>query len=395
MSDKSHSLLGASGMSRWVACPGSVRLQRAFPAEYSRTSEFAAVGTLAHSVAERALRGQRDAWEFHGETAEVDGIECVVDDAMIDHVQTFIDAVRGLTGPHDLAFYEVPVDLSDYHPSLWGTADVVILHRTSAKARFRSMSVVDLKYGEGVAVSAVGNNQLRYYAAAAWHTLGAREDIDLDHCESARMMIVQPRIEQDGAAVVSEDVMLTDDLGEWIEAVLLPAVKATEAEDAPLVAGDHCRFCPSAINCPVLRGAYDDFDTAEAAGEDISALGEPALAQRVERIDAVKRYIRALESETFNRLSAGKDVPGFKLVEKRTNRVWKDGAEEAVKAAFGDEAMAPAAVKPLTQIEKLEGGREFVQEWAYKPQGGLTFAPVSDNRNEVAPRTAATVFADV
>lgn len=48
-----HARLSASSAKRWMSCPPSVRLEEQFP---DSGSEYAAEGTLAHSLAETILR---------------------------------------------------------------------------------------------------------------------------------------------------------------------------------------------------------------------------------------------------------------------------------------------------------------------------------------------------
>lgn len=48
-----HAQLGPSGASRWMACPGSVRLSAGLPDE---SSPFAEEGTKAHELAEICLK---------------------------------------------------------------------------------------------------------------------------------------------------------------------------------------------------------------------------------------------------------------------------------------------------------------------------------------------------
>lgn len=52
LNEKAHAEKGASGASRWLACPGSVALEKFF---HEQSSVFADEGTLAHSLGERCL----------------------------------------------------------------------------------------------------------------------------------------------------------------------------------------------------------------------------------------------------------------------------------------------------------------------------------------------------
>ena len=56
-----HSPLGGSGAYRWMPCPGSVLMSRGVE---NPESEYAALGTAAHTLAANCLIGESDAWEW-------------------------------------------------------------------------------------------------------------------------------------------------------------------------------------------------------------------------------------------------------------------------------------------------------------------------------------------
>jgi len=400
--ERDHSFIGASGISRWSACPGSVNLQKklaALGALPDTGSEFADLGTAAHEIAARALSSGQDAWEFFGHKVKVANKDYEVDAEMIENVQVFLDAVRGCMGDHDTLMIETPVSMPDYSPDLRGTADAIVLHRHGPEKAIYAFTILDLKYGEGVAVEGAGNEQLRYYAAAAWFTLGDRASA----VSMVTMKIVQPRIDHELGPVRGE-ALTVHQLGEWLEERLLPAVKRTQNPGAPCVPGDYCQFCPVALYCAEVRGPFAEMVAgAEALPEDekddpelFKPMTSDELGRLTEMIPRVKRFIKALEKEVFVRLRDGGEVPGFKLVEGRSDRTWREGADDLLKAAFGDDAFNEPKLRSPAQIEKLgPEGKSFVVENAYKPPGGLTFAPVSDRRAAVAARTADAVFANI
>lgn len=86
-----HSTLGPSSAGRWMRCPGSVRLTRHLE---EAPSEYAAEGTLAHTIAERCLVSGYDAFRYIGEVHEVDGFTFTVTDDMAAYVQAYVDNVR-------------------------------------------------------------------------------------------------------------------------------------------------------------------------------------------------------------------------------------------------------------------------------------------------------------
>lgn len=55
MTDRKHALLSASSAARWLVCTAAPRFEENFP---DTSSEYAAEGTLAHSVAELYARNR-------------------------------------------------------------------------------------------------------------------------------------------------------------------------------------------------------------------------------------------------------------------------------------------------------------------------------------------------
>jgi hypothetical protein len=170
--------------------------------------------------------------------------------------------------------------------------------------------------------------------------------------------------------------------------ILQTAALATEDENALLVAGDHCRWCPAAGVCVKLK------DVAEVAPLDQFAQGtayDPAaLADSLGRIKALKGWIKAVEDFALSELQRGSVVPGYKLVDKKAIRQWGD-EDEARRALLGDgrledEIIEPAKLKSPAQIESVLGKKDFaalVGDYVVAPSSGVTYAPESDKRPAV------------
>lgn len=381
-----HSPIGASSAHRWLACPGSVRLSRGLPNE---SSWEAKEGTAAHEVAAECLRHGQDAWEHAGRGITIEGDTFVVDDEMVEAVQVYLDAIRAdadayrrETGAEPIMFVEQFFHLEELHPDLYGTADCALVLPAQA-----TLKVYDLKYGRGLTVEPGNNPQFLFYAAGVVHKLSGQH-----HFDFIDLHAVQPRRDHpDGP--VRRWSLTADELGEWVTGTLVPGARATEQPDAPLRPGDHCRFCPAkqAAVCPALAAVAENADT----DENVAALDTEALAERLEKVPQLRMYIQALEDEAFRRMMKGETVPGYKLVQKKANRVWKEGAEAELVRIFGAEAVYEKKLRTPSQVERLKDGRKVVSELAYKPDTGLTVAPESDRREAVPIRSAQDVFADV
>lgn len=401
---KAHSDTGASGAHRWFPCPGSVALSAGLP---NKSSPYASLGTAAHSLGALCLTDGSDAWEHLGEKITAEGTEFTVDTEMVESVQLYLDTIRGDIAKYkaDFGNYDEAVKLdptiapvvwieerfhlADVDPGLYGTADCAVYF-----PHWRKLNVYDYKHGIGVGVEAKENPQLQYYAVGAVSKLPETAELRDIEC-----ILVQPRHDHESGSVRRWTTNF-DALGEWIGATLKPALLATRKPDAPLVAGEWCRFCPAkaAGVCPVLNATFDGIaKTAEEPGEfePPAALETWELAERASKIELAKFVIKALEDEIYSRLLKGETIPGFKLVPKKSNRVWKEGAQEAVVAAVGNAAWKEPAFRSPAEVEKLQDGAAVVAKWAYKPDTGYTVAPDADRRHAVSVATPAQRFAGV
>ena len=145
-----HSLLSPSASHRWLNCPPSARLTEDYP---DAGSDYAAEGTLAHSVAECKLRYRLG---LSAPPPVCDNTE--MDEYTDDYVNFVLEQMAELRDPK--VYVEQRVDCSRYVPECKGTCDALIISDGV-------LHIIDLKYGRGVPVDAVGNDQLRIYALGA------------------------------------------------------------------------------------------------------------------------------------------------------------------------------------------------------------------------------------
>ena len=389
---RDHSIVGASGFDRWSVCPGSVQLQvDAEGLGYQSSSDFAREGTVAHEIAADCVENDRDSWEWIGEEVPLtkDGIFDVwrIEPEMAEAVQTWIDTIRAdiaeyrkETGHNPEFMVEVKFDLSDLRPGMFGTSDIVMF-----MPQWNMVRVYDYKHGIGIPVDAYRNGQLMYYAAGAMHYLGGRGA----QIDTVELVVVQPR-NFHGMGPVRRWHASLQELVEWVDQELLPAVDRTQDPNAALVPGDHCRFCPAKMICPALQDQYQEF--VEMAERSAKALSDEDVADLLAKKPAVQHFIKALDDDAFNRMVQGQKIPGFKLVRKQSRRAWMEGAEEALKQKAGDAAFA-TELKTPAQVEKLSGMKDLVQDWSHKPDTGRTLAPESDSRPSMTPVTPQEAFA--
>lgn len=371
-------------------CPGSVRLCKGLP---DTAGADARLGTFAHKVAESCLRKGTPAASWVGRTSGP-AAEFTCDEAMANAVQVYLDAVEAIKIMDNARTQEVKIEekvamAGVLAPMVWGTADAIVFSRT----RPMRMHVIDYKNGAGVPVDVNDNEQTDIYAAAALVTFaGLKVDEIVTH-------IVQPNCAQN-RPWQSTKARPAMELMKWADEVVLPAAKATQAPDAPLVPGTkQCRYCPAKNQCPALRAetlavaqnVFDDEDKPLPPALD--QLAPADIARLIKMAPRVRKYLDAIEARGHELAHAGTEVPGFKLVAKTGNRAWKSEADAVLALTMaGVDPFEKRKVSSPAQAEKKlgRGKKGIVTSLTSKPSTGTALVPADDQRPAVS--SAASAF---
>lgn len=375
-----HSPIGASGMKRWKNCPGSVRLSRDVP-KYS--SAYAEEGTQAHELAEAILVAKRDRKPLP------DMME--YEDEMIEAVGIYVDHMIALQRPGCIQLYEHKFHLKKIHQDLFGTSDGVTYYPDQ-----ELLIISDLKYGAGVYVDVVKNEQLMYYATGAVLTLGFT-------VRRVRIEIIQPRINTAEAIRPWEcDIF---DILEFADQLREYALK-TEDPNAPLAAGDWCKWCPAAPVCPLLK------QQARALAQRVFAptkkdIDYNELADTLDWLPVLENWISATREFAYNRAMAGTKIPRHKIVNKRATAKFmnemkalkavskKTGIPLADLYAIKRKAMSPAQIKQIPADKmriKKKDLEQFLEDYIERKPSGYALVHESDDRAEVQQVSAKSVF---
>lgn len=483
-----HAVRNASGAKRWMNCPGSINMEHGRP---NNSSGAARLGTAGHALGEACLLDGSDAGEWLGgyvrlspnEQCEVylpnqlsegdlppPGYEDFPIDAdMADAVQVYLDAVReelASLGEQAELQVEKRFDLSwlvgyDYdeveearvleagdfyvspsgirrndfgdlvhadgrlcHGPMFGTNDASVI------LLFDHVSVFDYKHGQGVVVEVEENEQELYYA------LGCARELDWAF-NTLDLIIVQPRAQHADGKVRRWSTTKAY-LREFEERLRIAAL-ATEVPDAPLAAGDWCKFCKAAGVCPELREeAFNQagLDFGDGFEEpSVGLIGPEAsdadLELRMRAIPLLDSFIKATQAEALRRL---RETPGGeacygKLVRKKANRAFRTDLTEVDQQTGEDvpvvvfdklveagiprellfeqpkpkspskvEAIRPPELMAKLKAEKVKAPaahiKALVAQYTFKPEGGITVAPLSDPRDAVDPSAAAATDFD-
>lgn len=373
-----HAFLSASGAHRWMNCPPSAMQEKQFP---DKCSDFAAEGTLAHSLAELKLRKHYEAmkpseYKQHLAALQADNLYQTEMDGYTD---TYVDYIKGLCMSFDSQPYvviEKRLDFSHIVPGGFGTGDCVILFGDT-------LHIVDLKYGKGVPVSAENNPQLRLYALGAIQEYSLLYDI-----KEVQMHIIQPRLDN-----ISTDTLTADALQQWGDSVKPLAEQATNGT-GEFHAGDWCRFCRAKAQCRAR--AAQMLEIGEKRNDTL--LSDAEIGEILTAAQSLQSWVKSLEEYAEKQMLSGKEIPGWKLVEGRSNRTIQDvdTAFRVLEQSGYDEALLYER-KPLTltALEKLCGKKhlaDLIGEYIIKPPGKPTVVPVTDKRRPYAKKKVEDMF---
>jgi len=165
------------------------------------------------------------------------------------------------------------------------------------------------------------------------------------------------------------------------EADLKAAVTRALKPDAPLKAGDHCKWCAAKPVCPVMTGAVD-----RLLATKLDALPVDQIAHYLDQVPLVEDFISGLQALALQMLSEGKPVGDWKLVPKRATRQWADEDKAvAFLSSVGVEAWAePKAITPAVADKALKKMKiELPADLVVAVSSGNTLAPGNDPRPAV------------
>lgn len=357
--NRSHAVLSASSSARWLACPPSAQLCAALP---DTVTDYAREGTCAHELAEykvQKLLGNPAA----NPTENLDFYDTEMEDCTDSYAQYIAEQLSTLQEP--MVLVEQRLDFSRYVPDGFGTGDCVIVAENA-------LTVIDFKYGKGVAVSADHNSQMMLYALGALELFDALYDI-----VEVRMVIFQPRIQN-----LSECTLSLSELLHWAETELKPKAALAAKGDGDFCAGEHCRFCKGKATCR-KRAEYN----LQLAKYDF-AMPDKLTDTEIETIlataDQLTAWVADVKEYALRQALSGKQWHGYKVVAGKSNRKYTNPAAvaEAVQA-YGKNPYKEPELLGVTAMEQLLGRTQFealLGSLTEKPQGKPTLVPYSDKR---------------
>lgn len=360
--NRAHAVLSASASKRWLNCPPSAKLNAEIP---DITTEYAKEGTDAHELAEYKVN-QLLGIKVDNPTENLDYYNQEMEYCTDSYAQYIAEQMSQYSSP--VVMVEQRLDFSKYVPGGFGTGDCIIVADDV-------LTVIDFKYGKGVAVEAEYNPQMMLYALGALEMFSILYDIN-----EVKMVIFQPRIEN-----ISEFSMSVSDLMSWAENELKPKAELATKGEGEFCAGEHCRFCKVKATC--RKRAEYNLAIAKYDFAPPDMLEDSEIEMILERADALTAWAADVKEYALSEALKGRKWNGYKVVEGRSNRKYTDEkmAVAVVKKAGKDPYSEPK-ILGITEMTKLLGGKkkfdELLSKYVCKPQGKPTLVPESDKRKE-------------
>lgn len=389
-SDREHALLSASGASRWINCTPSARLEDKYGVR--TTSVYAQEGTLAHEMSELYIRhdvlNDISPEDFDASLERIMAHE-LFNSEMLEVVPIYVDYVatetRAAREANPMATTEIEqvLDLTEYVPESFGTADCVIINDDV-------MEVIDLKYGKGVPVYATHNKQLMLYGLGALRKYDTLFDI-----KTVKLTIVQPRINN-----ISTWEISVEDLLDWAVNELKPAAELAFNGKGELKAGDWCKFCSLKNKCKAI--AEKQLELAKYEFADPEMLTDEEVADVLTRVNQLVEWANSVKEYALKQAIEHQKIwPGYKLVEGVSRRKWIDNEQQIVETIFdkfpeaSEDEIFDMKLKSISDIEKLYGKKKVTEALSgviIKPQGKPTLVPANDKRPALGVEDAVQDF---
>ena len=417
-----HQTRSPSKAYRYLACPGSIREEAAYPDPPSGPG--AIDGTHSHTLLEHCIKGGM------GSPLSMVGVkikdhegEFVVDRARADRVAQALSYARQRAGFLGVMRAETRVQPAHLlgRDDMSGTCDIQIQDP-------EVLEIIDYKDGMNEVVAA-DNPQLELYALGV--LAGFKLPINGGYgFQRVRMTIIQPKLALKGVPIItSHELTIPEIMGKIGKFVAGAA--ATDNPDAPLVSGSHCKYCKHkscstragdvikemGMSFPVLNQPVNPVTelSQQAADLDPNTMTPEKIAQIMLAAPLVRQMIESVEEEALRRLKAGQAIPGLKVVHGRGSRSWALPEEEMAakltgmgipkSAIWETKLVTPAKVEKLKweatkageKVQKQLSERQLKTldtEYVAKVAGKLTVVPESDARQAVV-LDASPLFAAV
>ena len=383
MANNGHSRLAPSAAHRWAYCTASIHFIEQLKLPYEDDSPYAEEGTAAHVTFAKSLAMKNPFEVKYGTEQE----EIYLPEA-IEYVLNLQDKYPGAP-----LLLEKRVNPAKFVRTRHckGTADVIL------PVDLGPLYVIDLKFGEHVAVDAGDNLQLLLYA------LGSLAEFPDYIFTEIVMVILQPRARHKAGTIRTWTISIEDAM-EWADWLARRAKEALNPEKALFRPDpEHvCRFCPAKGVCRALaeyelKVARDIFTDISEPLEGISyknieRLTNIEMSHLLQEFTGIRRWMTEVSAAALRYLQNGGTMPHYKIVESLSNRTWSIPPEE-LEEYFPEEVLYERIIRSPAQVEKVLG-KKSVDKFTTREIKGNTLKYVEADETEVREETVS-MFGDI
>lgn len=332
-----HLMLGGSSAHRWSRCTASAVVAETLPQKDAGTA--AAEGTRLHELAANDLAAALKAGSLAGSDVPIADRPAI--SAYVQHCYRLV-----ASNPGAQYWIEEPVLLAGVSAKAGGTVDFAVYFPDR-----NHVEIVDYKSGFSL-VEEEDNDQMMFYACALIESLCLP-------VHTIDMTIVQPNVAWAETVRTHRitNMELFEAYGRFTWAATL-----IETGEAEFVMGDHCKYCPAMLHCPLMKEELMKLKNAKLVDPT-----DETLADILEAATPVDLYLKAVKDEAFKRASNGVNVPRHKLVRGRGSRVWEDAeaVSNLAKLHGVEDEVFETELRSVAALEKQLGRTRFA-----------TFAPL-------------------
>lgn len=377
-----HHKYGGSTASRTKNCPRWKCLADQNPIE-DTSSSAADRGTMLHDCCERL--DTNPALEFEDLLAL--DIKCgdhkLTEDLLYTKVVPAFDEAEAIFDIYDAE--EVEAELHVKLDELVGG----YIDRVGLSKDGKTLIILDYKFGEGIMVYANESDQFPFYA---WCALFSAEGIDkYPNVEKVVLAVVQPSEKRDSYSdLIEVTIEQIEEFGIEMDKAITIAEEcyATPNNTDHLKEGDWCKFCPNAKSgaCPVKHASAEEALTIRTDEGDF----DDKLPRALDLAERLKPWIKEVEAYALMRAEEGNKPKGWKLVEKRAQRKWKDEKKAAdamvrylkTANAYERKLITPAKAEQVCKRLDVDFDK-YIEKHIVKESSGTTLVRESDKREEV------------
>lgn len=358
-----QALLSPQSAYRWMYCPPSARLGELVETKYTEVlREEAIVRALAEYKVKRILRIEVDNPQDDKINEEME----LYTEVYADFIREIIEKAEGEV---EILVSE-RIDVSNYAKNSFGICDFILVDEGG------TVFVVSFKYENEEMIFAENNPELALFALGALNIFD-----DIFDIKKISMTVVQPRVFN-----ISTFEMDKEQLIAYGKTQIKPRGDLAFFGGGELLSGEYCTLCNVKNTCKLRAGNYfkaRDFDLKEGkllTHEEI----EEVLGFSEELSSWLKEIV---DYATELATTRGEKWTGFKLVEGRASRKYKD-EKEVVKICEdnGINDIYSKSLLSITAMERLIGKNNFnriLGDLVEKKEGKLTLVKNSDRRKEV------------